>query len=188
MEQSQRRIEVMVGLRARVLAAVAQKLDDRFVLQMAMASALREPEDLLGMLFSTHLTKMVMKRKDDVALTHAEWTDLFGHTPGPLRDSGLSHVIQSTEFQPCVQAIGSALRTTISEEQQSRAWARPWCQALCYVGMHMDDPHKSIETVIGQVVKSDLRRIEDLHSRIDDAGYATMLMSKVVISLAAGIL
>ena len=66
-------------------------------------------------------------------------------------------------------------------------WARPWCQALCYVGVHFEDPHQSIAAVIGQVVKADLRRLEELHARIDDDGYATMLMSKVVIALAASI-
>ena len=111
----------------------------------------------------------------------------FGGTAGPLRDTGLSDIVMSREFQPCSAAIGTAMRTTVGEEQQSRAWARPWCQALCYVGVHLEDPHQSIAAVLGQVVKADLRRLEELHSRIDDEGYATMLMSKVVIALATSI-
>ena len=254
MEQSKRRTKVMAGLRERILGLVTHKLDDRGVLQLAISSAMREPDDLVGMLFPVHVGyerfasntactqsnrgrsqgswrasahqhlrclaptdgrntmkhlnlylsatmltlcafdsfcasiasgRMASKHKEKLALTHHEWCELFGGAAGPLRDIGLSTVVQSAEFQPCVIDIGTAMRTTIGEDQQSRAWAMPWCQALCYVGVHLEDPHQSVEAVIGQVVKADLRRLEELHSRIDDDGYATMLMSKVVIALAA---
>jgi hypothetical protein len=188
MEQSQRRTAVIAAVRKRVLGLIAHRLDDRGVLQIALASALRDPEDLIGMLFPAHVAKIAIKNLGQLALTHTEWCDLFGGTTGPLRDTGLSNVVQSLEFRPYVTAIGTAMRTTVAEEQQARAWARPWCQALCYVGVHLEDPHKSIASVIGQVVTADLRRLEELHAQIDDDGYAIMLMSKIIIALASSII
>ena len=140
------------------------------------------------MLFPAPLAKAALNEQSRLALTHDEWCGLFGGSNGPIRDAGLSAAVHSDEFRTFSTNIGSALRTTVAEEHQSRAWSRPWCQALCYVGVHLDDPHKSIEAVLGQVVTADLRRLEELHSQIDDDGYATMLMTKVVISLVLGII
>jgi len=169
------------------MATLPQRLDDRGVLQIALASALRDPEDLLGMLFPAPLAKAALNEQKRLALTHDEWRGLFGGTSAPVRESGLSAALDSDEFRTLLTCIGLALRTTVAEEHQSRAWSRPWCQALCYVGVHLDDPHRSIEAVLGQVVTADLRRLEELHSQIDDDGYATMLMTKVIISLVSGI-
>ena len=175
------------ALRTRVCDALGQRLDNCKILQMAIACSFRDPEDLLGMLFPAHLAKQVMLKKNTVALRPDEWAAFFGSASGSVRNEGLSAIVRSADFQTHVSALSAALRTTVAEQQQARMWARSWCQAACHVGLHFEDPQQAIGNIVGQIVKADFRRLDDLQARIDDRGYETILLCKLVTALVAEI-
>ena len=52
----------------------------------------------------------------------------------------------------------------------------------------MSEPNDALESVIGTVVRSDSRRLEELHCAIDDNGCDTMLMSKIIIALSDSVM
>ena len=187
MEQSQQRTATFGPVKERVAKMVAQRLDDRQVLQMAIACAMRDPGDVLGLLFPAHVAKAASKTPS-AGLTPDEWRGMFGCEINPLRDAGVTAAVQSSEFQVPIGTIGTALRCTIAEQQQRARWARAWNQALCYVATHLKAPNDALEAVIGTVVRSDHRRLEELHCAIDDDGCDTMLMARVVIALRESIL
>lgn len=188
MEQSQLRTAAFGLIKDRVTKTVAQRLDEKQVLQLAITCAMREAEDVLGLLFPANVAKAALRNQAPVALTADEWRVLFGHDINPLRDGGVSTAVRSEEFQAPISAIGIALRSTIAEQQQQARWGRAWNQALCYVATHLDEPNSALEAVIGTIVRSDNRRLEDLHAAIDDNGCDTMLMSKIIIALSESVM
>jgi len=188
MEQSQRRAEIFAPIRQRVASSVAHRLDDKSALQLALACAMRDPEEVVGFLFPALVAKQVLKAPKSFALCHDEWMTLFGGNATPIRDGGLTQIVQSREFAPGAASMTTALRCTVAEQQQARIWARPWSQALCYLALHLESPDAMVESVLGTVVKADSRRIEELHCAIDDDGYETLLMSKVIIALSECVL
>jgi len=188
MEQSQMRTAAFGLIKERVAKTVAQRLDEKQMLQLAITCAMREAEDVLGLLFPASVAKAAVRNQASVALTPNEWRVLFGYDINPLRDGGISSAVRSGEFQLPINAIGVALRSTIAEQQQQARWGRAWNQALCYVATHLDEPNGALEAVIGTIVRSDNRRLEDLPAAIDDDGCDTMLMSKVIIALSESVM
>jgi hypothetical protein len=188
MEQSQIRTGALGIIKERVAKTVAQRLDDKQVLQLAIACGMREAEDVLGLLFPPNVAKAALKHQSVTALTANEWRALFGPEINPLRDGGITPVVQSAEFQQPIVAIGAALRCTVAETSQAQRWARAWNKALCYVATHLHNPGGALEAVIGTIVRSDSRRLEELHCTIDDEGCDTMLMSKLIIALSQSVM
>lgn len=188
MEQSQLRTETFVTIKKRILKYFVYQLDDKQVLQLAIACSMREAQDVIGFMFPRAVANTATKVHSAAALTHGEWKDIFGYDINPLRDGGIIKNVQSTEFQSHITAIAEALRMTISESQQRTRWQSAWSQALCYVASHMKEPNSVIESVIGTVVRADHRRLEELHCQIDDNGYDIMLMSKIIIALSNSVM
>ena len=188
MEQSQRRTETFAPIKQRIAKNVAHRLDDRATLQLSIACAMREPEDVLGLLFPPNVAKTAARTADINAMTSEEWRAFFGHDINPLRDGGITTAVQSSEFQGPIAVIGSALRCTVTEQQQGTRWKRAWTQSLCYLASHLNDPSLALESVLGTIVRSDMRRLEELHCAIDDDGCDTMLMSKVIIALSESVM
>lgn len=188
MDASHQRTTTFGPVKERVSKMVAHRLDDRATLQLAIACAMREPDDVLGLLFPPHVAKVAGRQAHVTALAPEEWRGLFGHEINPLRDGGITACVQSLEFQAPIGVIGNALRCTIAEQQQSQRWARAWNKALCYVATHLNEPSTALESVIGTVVRSDSRRLDELHVTIDDNGCDTMLMSKIIIALTQSVM
>lgn len=188
MEQSSRRAEAFSPVRERVAQGVNQRLDDKTSLQLAIASAMRSPDEVIGFMFSQNVARQALQKTNQLALTRDEWAALFGGEATPLRDGGLGALVQSREFQPGVKRIAQALRCTVNEIAQAQVWMRPWGQTLCYVAIHLNEPEVTLESVLGTVVKADSRRMEELHSQIDDDGCETMLMASAIMALSECVL
>lgn len=149
---------------------------------------MREPGDVLGLLFPPNVAKAAVRYQSVSALTPDEWRAMFGHEINPLRDGGITTCVQTDEFQGPIKVIGAALRCTVAEQQQGARWKRAWNQALCYMASHLHEPNGALEAVLGTVVRSDSRRLEELHCAIDDDGCDEMLMSKLIIALSNSVM
>ena len=187
MESSKRRAEALVGIRERATTVMCARVDDRMALQVVTACAMREPNELIGFLLPQHQAKRVMTYKTELALTTAEWTAIFGKEAPPLREGSVSTVVKSEDFRFALTRMSAALRCTVGEAEQSRAYARGWTQALCYIGMHLEDPDSAMEASLGTIVRADARRLEDLRAQIDDDGIDTMLMVKMLLGASEGV-
>ena len=49
-------------------------------------------------------------------------------------------------------------------------------------------PETALETVLGVVVRSDYRRLEELYDLIDDEGYDALLLSAVITALSTSVI
>lgn len=188
MQQSQRRTEVLGQLKERVCKAAGSRLEDKLALQLTIACAMRETEDLVEFIAPRHVAAAVLKQESVVAITRDEWASVFGTQLPPLRDGGVTAVVQSAEFQPEIAAIGDAIRCTVAEHEQSQRYARAWTRALCYVGAHMAESDHALETALGNLVRADGRRMEELREKLDDEGVDTILMTRVLKALTDSIM
>lgn len=159
---------------------VGSRLDDKLALQLAVACAMREADDVVEFIAPRRVAAAVLASSSELAMTAGEWDAVFGRQFPPLRDAGVAKVVQSAEFQPEIAAIGEAIRCTISESEQSAQYSHAWTRALCYVGVHLTESDQALESTLGHLVRADGRRIEELRERLDDNGVDTILMGKVL--------
>ena len=188
MEQSQRRTEVLGPLKARVATAIGARLDDRILLQLALACAMREPDELVEFLAPRHITSQVLKNRLAVAITSDEWMALFGYDVAPLRDGGVTSVVQCEDFRTEANLLGEAMKCTVAEQEQGERWKRAWVRALCYVAVHFEKSDEAVTTTLGMLVRADARRMEDMRETLDDQGVETVLMTKVLKALSESVI
>ena len=64
------------------------------------------------------------------------------------------------------------------------AWKKPWVQTIVFAGIHMRDDEVFVNTALGNLVRADSRRLEDLRSRTDEVDVQTMLLADGIGVLA----
>lgn len=188
MQQSQRRAETLAPIRTRVHSVLSSRCDDQTALIIALVSAMREGEDVVHFMFPRHMAIPAHTHRVALAITEEEWEVVFGRESTPLKEVDVNTIVASTECTRSMTLVNEALRCTISEQEQSRLWARPWTRALCLLAMHMENPHGVIELALGNIVRADHRRLEELRESLDDNGIETMLMSKLIMALVNSVL
>lgn len=188
MEQSQRRTEALGPLKERVAQAVGSRLDDKLALQLALACAMREPNELVEFIAPRHVAALCLKRRAEVAATPEEWSVVFGCDVTPLRDGGVTGVVQSTEFAPEIARIAKAMKCTVAEAEQGARFKRAWTRALCYVAVHLDESDGALTSTLGMPNRADGRRMEELREDLDADGIETMLMTRVLKALSDSVL
>lgn len=184
MQGSAQRAEIITNIKSRVCANVATRLTDQEAVQLSIAAAMREPEDVIGFLLPSHLAKVAVQKMDTFKILPAEWMGLFGFGTQPIRDGGLGTIVSSKEFVPIHARLMTALRTTIGEKEQAALWERAWCKVSCYIAIHLDCPDDHLVGTLGTIIKADNRRIEEMHSTIDDDGPEVMLIAQCVVALS----
>jgi len=184
MQSATARAAIIVAVRERVNSTVAGRLNDREAIQVALAAALRDPEDVIGFLLPGHLARLANNSRDKFKMDHLEWNALFGNGAQAVRDGGMARIVASAEFEPQLARLSNTLKMTIGEKDQAVVWARTWSKVLCYVAMHLDVADEALLGVLGTIIKADNRRIEELHNSIDDDEAEVLLISKCIVALS----
>ena len=188
MQAAAARAEIIVRIRDRVNAQVAGRMSERDALQVSIAAAMRDNEEVLGFLLPHHLIKGAIQSSYKYKILPDEWSVLFGNGAQAIRDGGVQSVVISQEFRPHLLKLTDALRTTITEKDQAVVWSRSWTKLLAYLSMHMDEANDALVGVLGTVIKADERRIEEFHNQVDDDGPEVLLVAKVIIAVSSCVL
>jgi hypothetical protein len=183
-ELSQRRIQTVSKIKTRVAQHVGSWLDDHESLSIAIGAATRVEEELLEYLCNPTVAKRAIENAKAIAITSAEWESLFGVESKHLRTTPLESLSRDSTFTAAVNDVQNALKTTIDEEEQKRAWGRLVTQAACTVAMHMQAHEDYVSLCLGNIVRSDLRRLEDLQYKLEDEGVDAMLVGAVLGALS----
>jgi hypothetical protein len=178
------RQRAVAGIRDRVTATSGSWLGSSECLQVAIACAARDSDELLGVLFAPKIARDALARKKHLSITEHEWNDLFGATSHATRDASLPALNAQPLFRETVRKLGIALRCTVCESTQSKMWERTWTKAACYVSLHMEPCEELIALSIGGVVRADSRRLEDMRAEQEDLGIDSLLVSQAIVTLA----
>ncbi len=184
MEDFQARQVVVQGIRNRVAKVAGNWLSDSECVQIAIACACSDALDVLGVLFARHVTSQIAGQIRELAITGEEWAALFAHDVSHTRTQESSTAAGATMFKGECGKLSQALRSTIVETVQKAAWQRPVTRLAIYVGMHFENHEDAVASVIGGLVRSDLRRLEDLRAEMEDRGVETMDLAQMVVALS----
>jgi hypothetical protein len=167
-----------------VHASVANWLRDAECIQIALVCATRQHDELLQYMFNKDVAKRCLQSAASLSITSDEWLVLFGAAAPSTASSQLAKVVADSSFVSVTTALQTALRCTVQEATQSKTWARHFSRAACLLSMHVEQHEAFVASCIGNVVRADLRRLEDVRSDIDDEGCDVVLVSQVVQALS----
>ena len=184
MENFQARQVVVQSIRSRVAKVTGNWLGDSECVQVAIACACTEPLDVLGVLFTRHVTSQIAAKLQELAITTHEWAALFAHDVGHTRVLEASTAAGAAVFKSEADRLAQALRSTLAETIQKTTWQRPVTRLATYVGMHFENHEEAVGAAIGGIVRSDLRRLEDLRAEMEERGMETMSLSAMVVALS----
>jgi hypothetical protein len=183
-EISQRRIHAVSQIKARVAKHVGSWLADHEAVSIAIAAATRVADETLEYLCSPVVAKKAIEQAKTLAITAVEWSALFGAEARPLRVSSLEPLGRDSEFAQAVMHVGDALRTTVEEAEQKQIWSRKLTQAACTIAMHVEQHETYVSSCLGNIVRSDLRRLEDLQCQLEEDGPDAMLIGFTLTALS----
>ena len=203
-EASAARQQAVANIRARVCEHVASWLTDPECVQVALSASTREPDELAGR--RRGLPVQAERGEDGGAQDHpsrvgaccpAAHRDhtrrvervVWSMARSPTKTSLLEKVVeekfvQAVATRSWLRGVGRTLRCTIGEQAQGSIWARAWTKSCCYLAMHNETHEECIATCLGNVVRADSRRLEELRVAIDDEGLETMLLGQMLVALA----
>lgn len=184
LESSAARQACVHQIRARVNEHVADWLMDAASVQVALAASVRGGEELLEFVLKPNVAKIAVQKASQLALSQEEWDVLFGFKAVPSKTSHLEKIQRDQTFGQSVVRIQNALRCTVGESGQGAMWQRTWTKAACTLALHTESHEDWISSSLGNVVRADLRRLEDLRCTMEDDGMETMMLAEVVQALA----
>lgn len=151
---------------------------------MALASTVREAEEMLKFLFTKTIANAAIKNVSTLSLTVGEWGQLFGSQSRVVKTHSVNQLAAMPEFTQQLAPLETSLRLTIGEANMHSSWSRPWTKAAAMLAMNVEEYEEFLSSNLGGVVKADSRRLEDLQHAIDEAGLETLLLSRVIVALA----
>lgn len=181
------RIAALAAIRTRVAQVAGNWLRDDECIQLVLASSTRSAKDLLEFMFNGIVARAAAMHAKSLSMTPDEWDALFGHSARPVRTTKLEGTLAQSTFLQCSSSLQSALRTTINESAQAGIWTRPWSKAACVLAMHIGDDETFISSCLGNIVRGDLRRLEDMRNELDDTGVEVMMVADVIAALSESV-
>ena len=184
---SKKRIDALAQIRARTRENLGSWLDDHDAIAIAIGAATRVADELLEYLCARTIAKKAIQNAKSIAITSDEWNNLFGYEARPVRMSAFEHLVREAAYGQATRDLGDALKTTVEETEQKDIWSRPMTQAACTIAMHMESHETHMSSCLGNIVRSDLRRLEDLHCRLEDESTDCMLIGATLNALSMAV-
>lgn len=179
--------DALAAIRARVSTKVGGWLKDDECVQLVLACGTRQWENVVSYLFARKVLSAVKAEGvNTFAITLDEWSVLFGPlaVPSKLSVPNFAVTMEDKVVKSSLLDIASTLRCTLAEPTQQKAWTRPWTQLVVYTGTHMQKDEEYVCSALGNLVRADSRRVEDLRSRVDEGVENTMILGDAITILA----
>lgn len=159
--------------RLRLLAKTSTlTLCDVDLIRFATACALRYPEQAIGFMFSDSVLPRLLCLYPDSAILPAEFDAFFGCTATSSIDTtqALASATRSLGGSSRIHALENALGSTLAEKSQSDRWQSDIskCAAAVALGLEREVSHEALRCVVGDVMRTDMRRLDELQVEEDD--------------------
>ena len=185
MDTSSARHRAIAAIRERVLAAgTGGWFKDAEHVQLAVASAARSRDEITAVLFNNAVRRAVRGRAATIAITSDEWKALFGVETRPWKEAGLAQCAAQAGCVDVLTKLQHALRCTVSETNEAKAWSNTWNRLAVYVALHLSDTETHIASTLGNFVGGDSRRLEELAVHIEVDGVDALTLSAAIDCLS----
>ena len=184
---SEARQHALSSIRQRVCDTLTVTLPDADCLAVSLAcSAVRDREEVLGVLLSNFHLKAAVRNMETLAISDKEWEILFGAGVALLEGS-VSDISKNKDFGAIIADLQGALRCSLIEYTAKDRWSWSSTKVACYVALHAEAAEERVAYCLGGLVSADSRRLDDVRSVIEDQGADYLLLSQSVISLAKAV-
>jgi hypothetical protein len=183
-------LAVVGSVRDRTREHVSVALPDLDALTIALAAGSVDAQELIEYMHEGGVRTDAMANVSNLALTDYDFGTLYGRssTADPLA----VHT-RILEHETCVEArelrtqLEDALVTTLNEDAQGKLWRQsPTTRIAASVALfRTTDAQACLSAVVGGMVSTDARRVDDLKTRIEDSGVDVMVVSQALRALAA---
>ena len=173
-------VKVVSAIRSRVQRLIARRLADSEILKLSLAASLRNPFDVICVLFGGRVVREVgratgfneRKLQSIVGITSKEYGTLYG------ADAILPRLASAPYRIGCASAM--RLRVALLERRVvESACARRWCHSATTMhGLHQRcnaRPRSACiskvrwaKSLVGELARSDARRIDELEADVAD--------------------
>lgn len=175
-----------------ILSKTHQRLGkfwDRFVSDVAtsetaLISSLQDYTELFEFIFPKLMAIRVLPFIQKLKLSNDELTLLLFCASRRRRREAQTLCTDET-ISPQIERVAKALQLTLNEPEPNKIWQNESTKLACLFAFHMsENPINSLNTIFGSVVRSDIRRCEDLHDESCSEPLDTLSMCRVVECLS----
>lgn len=175
---------VIASVRERICEHVTRQPTDVELLHASLCASCVESDSMLEFMMDRNLCRQLKPLKRKLKLSLEEFL-LILNGVGSCNGPGLATVLQDARFQQFQKRFEQDLATTIGEREQDKLWQRPITRLLAFVIVHStDDVQDKAEALLGNIVRSDARRLEDIRASCEDATVDVMLVSTALCALS----
>ena len=185
---------VVAGVRDRTREHVSVALNDLDALTISLAAGSVDAEALLEFMSDGAVRSDSIAAIGSLALSDLCFTQLYARSSAGSGDAlGLhARIVEheaSTEAQQLRVMLEEALVTTLKEDVQGKLWRQsPTTRIAASVALfRTTDAQACLSAVVGGMVPTDARRVDDLKTRIEDGGVDVMVVSQALRALAAAV-
>jgi hypothetical protein len=183
-------LAVVGSVRNRTREHVSIALPDLDALTIALAAGSVDAEALLEYMHEGAVRTDALAGASSLALSDYDFTSLYGRSSAA---EPLGVHARILEHEACPEAKGlraeleDALVTTLKEDAQGKLWRQsPTTRIAASVALfRTTDAQACLSAVVGGMVSTDARRVDDLKTRIEDGGVDVMVVSQALRALAA---
>lgn len=185
MNNSEARVEISKKLVERANKLASSNLSDLDSVALCLACLLpKDRNEIAGFMFSSQHTRSIKAHAEEIAISNGEFCDLFGKCSHLLSSDQIHAVVETREASAILKELEICLQCSLIEKTAKAAWARESTKLACIIGMHTDDAEEIISSLLGGLVRADLRRLDDMRCNIEDSDSDTLMLVKAVTALA----
>ena len=159
----------------------------RRLLLVALAATLtRDRKNVVEFILTGRLARTALDRAGQLALSADEWNGLFGaDAHARVSRSDVMSVAREANFLESVRALESALRFTLQEAAPKERWRSAGTRAACFIALHTEACEELVTLTLGTIVRSDIRRLDEVRSAAEERGGDELLLAKCIMAVSA---
>ena len=152
----------IIGIRTRIAGLWPVHIADDDALAVGICCCLNRAHETVDVVCDRNLARVIKKNLEIVAMNDDELGTVIEFLASKSIDAA---ALESIEwFKSQRGRIEDALRCTLSENRQADSWKRPSVQMACVLAFNCtENPILKLDRVLSSVVKSDTRRVDDVH-------------------------
>lgn len=176
------RVRSLARLRAGV-EALPIRMTDAEVLRFATASSLRCGMEAIEWMYSRSVQPMLMAVAGNCLMTPAEYNLFYGIASGTPSTNTLTKVCRTPSGAQRLGSIEKALMCTLKESAQSERWQSDATRCATAVALSLIETDDALQLVIGDVIRTDKRRLDDVRADEDEVGSDVITLVLMVDAL-----
>jgi hypothetical protein len=152
---------------------------------LGMCAIISNRAPVIEFMFDRTVARVACASPKSFELNSDEWCAIVARSCATRPNDVMLDASRSDHFLERVASIENALQCTLSESNNKKKWdLLPTRVAVVLCFQTVDPPYPALGTVFGSVVRSDIRRCDDVHSHQHDHPMDIITLSTVIEAVA----